>query len=139
LDADVFESDRVAVINRALDAGVRHIVVPAVAPNNFAAVRDVAHSFSGGAYALGLHPLAIPTANNADLNTLEKAVKTALDDPRFIGIGEIGLDFFVPELKTPEMQEKQEVFYREQLKLAHHFDPPVILHVRRSQDRILKY
>jgi len=42
-------------------------------------------------------------------------------------------------LTTPEMREKQEFFYSEQLKIARDFDLPVLLHVRRSQDSILKY
>ncbi len=37
------------------------------------------------------------------------------------------------------MRKKQEYFYDAQLKLARDFDLPVILHVRRSQDIILKY
>lgn len=139
LDATAFETDREVVIRRASDAGVRHIVIPAVAPDNFGAVRDLAHAFPAGAYALGIHPIAIPQSHENDLKVLERAVEQALDDPRFVGIGEIGLDFFIPELKSADMQEKQESFYRAQLKLAHRHGLPVILHVRRSQDRILKY
>jgi TatD DNase family protein len=60
-------------------------------------------------------------------------------DERFVGIGEIGLDLFVPELTTEAMREKQTHFYVEQLKIAREFDLPVILHVRRSQDLLLKH
>lgn len=139
LDAREFEPDRLDVVRRAADAGVRHIVIPAVAPYNFGLVRDVAHQFAGGAYALGIHPICIPDAKTEDLVTLERAIERALDDSRFVAVGEIGLDFFIPELKTPEMQDKQESFYEAQLKLADTYQLPVILHVRRSQDRILKY
>jgi TatD DNase family protein len=54
-------------------------------------------------------------------------------------VGEIGLDFFVPGLGEGELREKQEFFYSEQLKMARDFNLPVILHVRRSQDTLLKY
>ena len=37
------------------------------------------------------------------------------------------------------MRERQETFYRNQLKLARKHDLPVILHVRRSADRLLKH
>ena len=50
-------------------------------------------------------------------------------------IGEIGLDFFIPDFN----QEEQEWFFAEQLKIARDFDLPVSLHVRRSQDHILKH
>lgn len=139
LDDRRLDADRDAVVARAQKAGVQRIVVPAVDVNNFCAVRDVAHAFDGGAYALGIHPIAVPHAQPADLDALETAIQAALDDPRFVAVGEIGLDFFIPELKTPAMQEKQEAFYDAQLKLAETYNLPVILHVRRSQDRILKY
>ena len=54
-------------------------------------------------------------------------------------IGEIGLDFFIPELREAPLREKQEHFYVEQLKIARDFSLPVILHVRRSQDVLLKH
>lgn len=139
LDAPEFSSDRAEVMQRALDASVQHIVIPAVAPHNFKAVRDVAYQYPGGAYALGIHPIYIADATDDDLTTLDVAIQQAMDDPRFVGLGEIGLDFFIPELKTPEMQRKQEAFYVAQLKLADRYQLPVILHVRRSQDRIVKY
>jgi TatD DNase family protein len=73
------------------------------------------------------------------LNLLWAAVERAIVDERFVGIGEIGLDFFVPELTTETMREKQTYFYVEQLKIAREFALPVILHVRRSQDLLLKH
>src|SRR5690625_4892292 len=139
LDAREFDADRDAVIGRARNTGVQGIVIPAVGPYNFPAVRRLAHQFTGGAYALGIHPVAIPNTRPGDLETLEQAIRASLDDPRFVAVGEIGLDLFIPELKTPAMQEKQEHSYDAQLRLALKYGLPVILHVRRSQDRILRY
>ncbi len=62
-----------------------------------------------------------------------------LDDPRFVALGEIGLDYFVPELKTEAASQHQEWLYEAQLALAQRYELPVLLHVRRSQDRVLKY
>jgi TatD DNase family protein len=62
-----------------------------------------------------------------------------MDDPRFVAIGEIGLDFFIPMLCEPAMRDKQEVFLREQLRIARDFGLPVLTHVRRSQDQVLKH
>ena len=62
-----------------------------------------------------------------------------MGDDRFLGIGEIGLDFFVPALKEAAMREKQEAYFEAQLKLAEQFKLPVITHVRRAQDDVLKY
>jgi TatD DNase family protein len=55
-----------------------------------------------------------------------------------VAVGEIGLDFFVPELCTPDMRERQWFFYTAQLKLAQKHGLPVISHVRRSADLLLK-
>src|SRR3546814_7872731 len=57
LDAAEFAADRSAVIERAGEEGVGAIVIPAVSRSNFDTVRDLAHSFRGGAYALGIHPI----------------------------------------------------------------------------------
>jgi TatD DNase family protein len=138
LDAAEFDADRHAVIAQAQDAGLRHIVIPAVAVANFATVAELAAATPGAVYALGIHPLYTPQAKDADIAVLRSAIQQALDDPRFVAIGEIGLDFFVPELMTPEARARQEWFYVEQLKLAHEFNLPVLLHVRRSQDALLK-
>lgn len=139
LDAVEFAPDREAVIERAGAAGVRSIVIPAVERGNFNKVRELARSFRGGVYALGIHPIAVPLAEDEDLNVLEQQLDVAMDDERFVGVGEIGLDFFLPTLKEPAMREKQQRFFDAQLRMAQQRDLPVIVHVRRSQDEVLKY
>lgn len=139
LDAGEFQSDRDEVLKRAHDARVHAIVIPAIARSNFDRVRELAHSFAGGVYALGIHPICVPQASIDDLAVLESEIRASLSDPRFVGIGEIGLDFFLPELKTDAMRRRQEEFYSGQLDLAVQFDLPVILHVRRSHDILLKH
>ena len=134
LDAPEFDADRAAVVTRARAAGVQQVVLPAVAAANFDAVRALAHEHDF-AYALGIHPLCVDRAQDADLTALRTALQTHRDDPRLVAVGEIGLDHFVPGLDRAQ----QEVFYVAQLKLAREFDLPVILHVRRSADTLLKH
>lgn len=139
LDASEFDTDRIPVAESAWVADVRRIVIPAVEAANFVTVRDLAWQVQGGAYALGIHPLFVGRAQDSDLDILRQAVIAAMDDPRFVAIGEIGLDFFVPEIASGEPRERQEYFYDAQLALAAEFDLPVLVHVRRSQDMVLKY
>jgi TatD DNase family protein len=113
-------------------------VLPAVGVFNFEAVRVLAHRFSDS-YALGIHPLYVPRAQEADLQALDSELALRRSDPRLVAVGEIGLDYFVPELTQSPMRERQEHFYREQLKLARKHGLPVILHVRRSADKLLKH
>lgn len=139
LDAAEFAAEEDAIAASALQQGVAMIVIPAVARDNFATVTALAHKHANCTYALGIHPIFVPQAQESDLAVMRVAVEAAMDDPRFVAIGEIGLDFFVPALTTPAMREKQEFFYTEQLKMARDFGLPVLLHVRKSQDSILKY
>ena len=138
LDAAEFRADAPAVRARARQAGVGRLVIPGVAVNNFQAVRELAHQ-NGDVYALGIHPLYVAQSVDADLAALDAELTLRLDDPRLVAVGEIGLDFFVPELQLSPLREKQEMFYRAQLLLARRHGLPVILHVRRSADRLLKH
>ena len=137
LDAQEFGVNAADVAARAAAAGVSHCVIPAVAVSNFDGVRLLAEQL-GYSYALGIHPLCVPHAQDADLTALDAELAARQADPRLVAVGEIGLDFFVPELMQPAMRERQETFYLEQLKLAKKYKMPVILHVRRSADRLLK-
>jgi TatD DNase family protein len=133
LDAAEFDRDRPGVVARASAAGVALQVLPAVEVANFDTVRRLAHE-SGLVYALGIHPLCVDRAADEDLDRLAQALQAQRDDPRLVAVGEIGLDHFVPGLD----RLRQERFYVAQLKLARAHALPVILHVRRSADGLLK-
>jgi TatD DNase family protein len=143
LDASEFDADRDEVLLRAYEVGVRCIINPAVEVYNFEVVAKLSASILAAArqeqkpyvfYALGIHPVFVHRAKVSDLEVLRAAVTHAMADPLFVGIGEIGLDGFVPNLD----QEMQSYFFIEQLKIAKDFDLPVIMHVRKAQDSILK-
>jgi TatD DNase family protein len=133
LDAPEFDGDRDAVVDRARAAGVGMLVLPAVVPEAFAAVRELAHRH-GAAYALGIHPLYVDRVADHAVDRLDEALRACAGDPRLVAVGEIGLDHFVPGLD----RQRQEALYLAQLKLARRHDLPVILHVRRSADGLLK-
>ncbi|TFZ01395.1 TatD family hydrolase [Ramlibacter rhizophilus] len=133
LDADEFAADRDAVRRRAAAAGVAQCVIPAVAAAHFERVRTLAHA-NGDAYALGIHPLLTAQAGPQDLEALDAQLALRAGDARLVAVGEIGLDHFVPGLDAA----RQAHFYREQLRIAAHHGLPVILHVRRSADALLR-
>jgi TatD DNase family protein len=137
LDAPEFDTDRAAVHQRARAAGVVLSVIPAVSADTLDAVRTLAHA-QRDAYALGIHPLFTPQASPSDLAQLAAQLHTHAHDPRLVALGEIGLDQFVPALNTPDAWAKQQHFYSAQLQLAQQHGLPVILHVRRSADALLK-
>jgi TatD DNase family protein len=138
LDAPEFARTLPQVIEAALKKNVQAILLPAVKACDCQQVRQLATQYGqqipGLVYTLGIHPLYTNQAQESDIALLEKEISKSLSDPRFVGIGEIGLDYFIEGLD----HHKQEYFFNAQLDLAQKFQLPVILHVRRSQDAILK-
>lgn len=138
LDAPEFASQLPKIIADAAGQSVKAILLPSVKVADCNHVRELANLYSqkipGLVYTQGIHPLYINQARDEDITTLKKQIERSLDDPRFVGIGEIGLDYFIEGLDL----QKQEQFFHAQLDLADQFQLPVVLHVRRSQDAILK-
>jgi TatD DNase family protein len=130
LDAAEFDLDRDVVHAAALAAGVERIVVPSVAVDRFNCVKTTVTGYSGCVAAYGIHPLFVGQAKESDLAVLHDWLRR--EKP--VAVGEIGLDFYVPD----QDPLRQEFFFVEQLKLAREFNLPVLLHVRRSVDAILK-
>lgn len=133
LDASEFDADRESVRQRARDAGVQVCVLPAVTRSNWDTVADWARRH-GDVYALGIHPLYVEQALPSDLNELAQRLSQALSDPALVAVGEIGLDGFSGH---PDM-DTQLWWFRQQLGLARELRLPVILHVRRAVDSVLR-
>jgi TatD DNase family protein len=132
LDAPEFDADRAAVHARARAAGVALLVLPAVSGATLETVRQLAHA-GGDAYALGFHPLYVEREPPEAFHQLAAQIHRRRDDPRLVAVGEIGLDGFVAGL-DPVAQERA---CAAQLGLAAEAGLPVILHGRRSADRLL--
>ena len=136
LDAAEFDADRENVIQDALNNNIQMMVVPAVHRSNFDAVTNLAQSHACCAHALGIHPMYVAKSESADLEFLAQEVaKQMQSDYPPVAIGEIGLDFFIADYD----KALQEHYFVEQLKIAKQYDLPVMLHVRRSIDDILKH
>jgi TatD DNase family protein len=134
LDAPEFGAEMPVLRARAAARRVALCVIPAVAVFNFAAVRELAHT-QGDAYALGIHPLCTGEAQEDHLAALDAELTARHGDPRLVAVGEIGLDYFVQGLDS----DRQQHFFHTQLQLARKHALPVLLHVRRSVDQVLKH
>jgi TatD DNase family protein len=138
LDAPEFKPTLLQTVGKAKQAGVQAILLPTVQASDWDQARNLVTEFAalipGLVYTLGIHPMYTKQAQESDLDLLKNQIEQSLSDPRFVGIGEIGLDYFVEGLDP----QRQEHFFHVQLDLAEQFQLPVILHVRRSQDAILK-
>lgn len=131
LDAAEFDGDRDGVMAQALNAGISRIVVPSIGRCNFDLVGDLCQRYATCVPAYGIHPLYVDQADPEDLDRLRE--KARLDSA--VAVGEIGLDFYTEHFD----RERQEFYFSEQLKVARDFGLPVILHVRRAVDDVLKH
>ncbi len=138
LDAPEFGRILPNIISAAQNQNVQAILLPTVKAADCISVKELTSQFSnqipGLVYTLGIHPLYSNQLQPGDLEIVDQQIAQSLSDPRFVGVGEIGLDYFVEDLDP----QQQDLIFNAQLDLAEKYQLPVILHVRRSQDAILK-
>ena len=78
--------------------------------------------------APGLHPFYIEQHQFKYLDDLEQILKTQ----DCVAVGEIGLDTFLKQHKKAEILQKQKDFFAAQIELAHQFNKPILLHIRKA-------
>lgn len=129
-DFPPFSGDEQASIARAQAAGVERIIVPAIGERYFDRVCDLARLYPALYGALGLHPIVIEEHNDESLARLEQLL--AAKPEKVVAVGEIGLDLY----RDDPQFAKQEQILDAQLRLAKRFDLPVLLHSRRTHDKL---
>ncbi|OXL40147.1 metal-dependent hydrolase [Enterobacter mori] len=129
-DFPPFTGDEVPSIERAARAGVDAIIVPAIEAAYFERVLDLARRHDALYAALGLHPIVIEHHLDEHLDRLDAVLQTA--EKKLVAIGEIGLDLY---RENPQF-ERQQTILDAQLRLAKRHDLPVILHSRRTHDKL---
>jgi TatD DNase family protein len=126
LDGDAYATDLDAVLARARDAGVSHIVTAGQDEATSRATLALAASHKGVAPAVGVHPHEAKGAG--DLAWLEELAR----EPGVVAIGEMGLDYHY-DFSPRDVQ--RDVFAR-QLDLAGRLDLPAIIHCREAEDDV---
>lgn len=136
-DVEEFDSDRVEVAARALAAGVDTIVIPGYLASLWPKLFEVCASIPVPRLlpAPGLHPCYMAQHREEDLGRLEELLAARKD---VVAIGEIGLDYFIDALREPAMRLRQMDFFRPQLELAVRYRKPVILHVRKAHQDVIR-
>ncbi|WP_319783398.1 TatD family hydrolase [Oceanisphaera sp. IT1-181] len=133
---------------RAQAVGVHRLVIPGIEAAQWPTLPKLCAAHNGLYYALGLHPWWLAKAESALEKTnsglanaaldwpseLTAALERAKDDPRWVAVGEIGLDKHLPLAL-----EQQEAAFITQLKLAIEYQKPVIIHSNGTHDRVLKW
>jgi TatD DNase family protein len=128
-DVDAFDADRDVVLVRAKAAGVHWQLVPAIERQGWQGLADVCSTDAGLLPAFGLHPVYLNTHRQADLD----ALPTWIANHTSLAIGEIGLDYFMPELDV----DMQHHYFESQLHIARELGLPAIIHARRAVDAVI--
>jgi TatD DNase family protein len=130
LDFAVFDPDREPLIKQCQHLGINTIIVPGVTAERWPKLHQLNTTFSPVEIALGLHPLFMDEHLPQHIEQLDSQIQ----QQRPIAMGEIGLDFY----NGKDNAEQQIGLFTEQLKLAEKYQLPVILHVRKAHDEVLK-
>ena len=129
-DFPPFTGDESASIQRAAEVGVQSIIVPATQAANFPRVLALAENYPPLFAALGLHPIVIEQHSDDCPDQLQQALDKR--PQKLVALGEIGLDLY----RDDPQFDKQERVLEAQLKLAKRYELPVILHSRRTHDKL---
>jgi TatD DNase family protein len=128
LNFNKFDEDREAVLQRAMDTGVKRILIPALDFESSDSALKLAESHPNLFAAVGFHPTDVHKMKNDSLQTLHKMTQ----GNKIVAIGEIGLDYYW--VKEPEKRALQREALKEQLRLAQDVNKPVVIHMREEND-----
>ncbi|MFN4203338.1 MAG: TatD family hydrolase [Tabrizicola sp.] len=126
LDFPDLAAETEAVLSRARAAGVNRVVTICTRLRNEPTVRALAEGHPGVFYAAGTHPMS---AHEEPMATVE-ALITLAHHPRFVGIGETGLDYHY----TAETREIQQTSLRIHIEAAQETGLPLIIHARAADE-----
>ncbi len=126
LDFDVFDAERDQVVQRALAAGVTRMVTICTKLRLEPQVRAIAEAHAPVFYAAGTHPMS---AADERMTTVDELV-TLSRHPKFVGIGETGLDYHY----TADTKAVQQQSLRIHIAAARETGLPLIIHARDADD-----
>ena len=126
-----FSPDYSSAVDRAIAAGVGHLMFPNVDLGTIAPLKQLAASYPGVIdMAMGLHPTEVNAEWPAALEVIEQEARK----DGYKAIGEIGLDLYWDKTFVKEQQE----VFRRQCLLANELDLPIIIHCREALRELLE-
>ncbi len=126
-----FDADRNEMMQRALNAGVKQVLLPAIDSETTAAMHALKKQFPKNIHLMmGLHPTHVKE------NVEEELVHVAneLEKNNFVAFGEIGMDLYWD--KT--YQKEQQKAFAQQIDWALAYDLPIVIHCREAFDEIFE-
>ena len=125
-----FKEDLPQIMNRAKDAGIKNMLLPAIDSTTHAGMISLESVYPECKAMMGLHPCSV----TADYEKEIVIVRRYLQERKFIAIGEIGLDFYWDKTFT----DQQYSAFREQISIALEVDLPIVIHSRNAIDECIE-
>lgn len=129
LYAEEFDEDRDAAVQRAQEAGVEALLLPAIDSESHERLFDLVRTYPKYCVPMmGLHPTSVNEnpAWREELALVERYLAEPPAGIRFCAVGEIGLDYYWSQEYVAEQREA----FVEQCRLACKYDMPVAIHTR---------
>lgn len=130
LFTEEFDEDRQEVVGRAINAGVTKMLLPNIDISSLQPLKKMCDEYKGVCYPMiGLHPTEVKEDYKYHLETLEKELST---NTIYVGIGEVGLDFYWDSTYKKEQIDAFNI----QINWALKYDLPLIIHSRNSSEEL---
>lgn len=131
LDSGQFDTDREAVIARAFEGGISHILTVGCDLSSSRRSVELARAHPAIYAAVGIHPHDAAEATDEGLAQLEELVRA---ESKVIAVGETGLDFY----RDRAPRETQRQAFRLQIRLARKLGLPLIVHDRDAHEEVVQ-
>jgi TatD DNase family protein len=126
-----FDPDRAAMVHRALDQGVKYMLLPHIDSETTAAMLQLSRQFPLHCIPMmGLHPTSVKEDFTDEVAHVEKELTTG----KYCAVGEVGIDLY---WDTTFQKQQQEVFLRE-IELAEQYHMPLVVHTRNSLEETIE-
>lgn len=129
-----FDTDREAVVERALNAGVEKMILPNVDLSTIEPMRRLHQQYPESTFmAMGLHPTEVNDSSDEAFAKIMEEFHNH-DGGGYVAVGEIGMDLYWD--KT--FRDKQMEVFDAQCSKAEELDLPIIVHCREALDETLE-
>ncbi len=135
LDGEEFADDRREVMQRAMEAGVDKVLIPAIDVASTQTVLDTCNQYPGFAFPmLGLHPEEVKDDWEEQLNAIWQVIVRPEVREMVVAIGEVGIDYYW----SREFEEQQVLAFERQVQWAVDLQLPLMIHCRKGQQEVTR-
>ena len=130
LDHEPLLSDLLNVLKRSKDIGIKKLLTISTSFESFSKVKDIVNEDEIIYGTIGIHP----HESNTNTITKSKIIKILKENPKIIGVGETGLDYYY----NNSDKEKQITSFKTHIEAAIECNVPIIVHSRNAEDDTFK-